>query len=71
MGAPDTSISHSVWWCLDLPWVSLTLPQLATCQGMNAHFILRVATDRDWAADVRAQSFWLEETNRWGTTRDS
>ena len=33
-------------------------------QGMNAHFILRVATDRDWAADVRAQSFWLEETNR-------
>ena len=31
---------------------------------MNAHFILRVATDRDWAADVRAQSFWLEETNR-------
>ena len=35
-------------------------------QGMNAHFILRVATDRDWAADVRAQSFWLEETNRIG-----
>ena len=31
---------------------------------MNAHFVLRVATDRDWAADVRAQSFWLEETNR-------
>ena len=31
---------------------------------MNAHFILRVATDRDWAADVRAQSFWLDETNR-------
>ena len=34
---------------------------------MNAHFILRVATDRDWAADVRAQSFWLEETNRFKT----
>ena len=33
---------------------------------MNAHFVLRVATDRDWAADVRAQSFWLEETNRIG-----
>ena len=32
---------------------------------MNAHFVLRIATDRDWAADVRAQSFWLEETNRW------
>ena len=31
---------------------------------MNAHFILRIATDRDWAADVRAQSFWLDETNR-------
>ena len=24
-------------------------------QGMNAHFVLRIATDRDWAADVRAQ----------------
>ena len=35
-------------------------------QGMNAHFVLRIATDRDWAADVRAQSFWLEETNRIG-----
>ena len=22
---------------------------------MNAHFVLRIATDRDWAADVRAQ----------------
>ena len=33
---------------------------------MNAHFVLRIATDRDWAADVRAQSFWLEETNRIG-----
>ena len=35
-------------------------------KGMNAHFVLRIATDRDWAADVRAQSFWLEETNRIG-----
>ena len=33
---------------------------------MNAHFVVRIATDRDWAADVRAQSFWLEETNRIG-----
>ena len=44
---------------------------------MNAHFVLRIATDRDWAADVRAQvinlattlslqSYWLEETNRVG-----
>ena len=41
-------------------------PSLSTRQGMNAHFVLRVATDRDWAADVRAQSFWLEETNRIG-----
>ena len=31
---------------------------------MNAHFILRVATDRDWAADVRTQQYWLDETNR-------
>lgn len=35
-------------------------------KGMNAHFVLRIATDRDWAADVRAQAFWLEETNRIG-----
>ncbi|XP_023337079.1 stress response protein NST1 [Eurytemora carolleeae] len=35
-------------------------------QGMNAHFILRVATDRDWAADVRTQQYWLDETNRVG-----
>ena len=33
---------------------------------MNAHFVLRIATDRDWAADVRAQSFWLEETDKIG-----
>ena len=23
-----------------------------------------VAVDRDWAADVRAQQYWLEETDR-------
>lgn len=44
--------------------VSIIMEAFRAFQGMNAHFILRVATDRDWAADVRAQSFWLEETNR-------
>ena len=43
-----------------------SLTSLTPLQGMNAHFVLRIATDRDWAADVRAQSFWLEETNRIG-----
>ncbi len=32
--------------------------------GVNASFVIRVATDRHWVTDVRDQKFWLEGVNR-------
>ena len=32
--------------------------------GYNANFVLRVATDRDWQADVREQKFWVDDLDK-------
>ena len=33
-------------------------------RGVNASFVIRVATDRHWVTDVRDQKFWLEGVNK-------
>ena len=31
---------------------------------INAHYVIRVATDRHWVTDVRDQKFWLEDADK-------